>query len=229
MVTYVYGANWFHGIESIFDIIYIVVGLLIAYFSYKGYRYISKKKYLYFAFSFFLIATSFFIKMLSDMTIYSRTLVEKSVGLFVIKTYVAQRIDWIYSIQSYGFIFARFLILLAFLVLLIINLKIKDRKLIFLLIYFIVICARFSEYSFFIFHATLALVLLFLCMNYWKNYKKQKKSSSKFVAMSFFTIFLSQLVFVFVNLNQNIYIIGAVLQLIGYLILLYTIVLVLKK
>jgi|SRR3989338_3973576 len=230
MVTYIYSADWFHGIESIFDIIYIVVGLLIAYFAYKSYKYIPKKSSLYFALSFFLIAASFFIKMLSDVTIYSRVLVEKSVGLNVVKTYVAQRIDWISNMQFYGPIIARFLMLLAFLILIIVTLKIKDKKLTSLLVYFIMIASLLSEYSYIIFHVTSALVLLILSAHYWDNFKKQKKANSNFVAVAFFTIFLSQLVFAFANLNQDVlYVIGAVSQLIGYLILLYTIILVLKK
>ncbi|MBS3097965.1 hypothetical protein J4209_04185 [Candidatus Woesearchaeota archaeon] len=229
MVTYVYSANWFHGIESVFDIIYIVVALLITYFSYKGYKYIPKKNYLYFAFSFFLIAASFFIKMLSDITIYSRGLAEKSVEVDVVKSYVIQRIDWVYNIQFYGFIFARFLVLLAFLMLLVVALKIRDKKIIGLLVYLMVVTALYSEFSFVAFHITLALMLLFLAAHYWKSYKKQKKGNSKFVFMAFFAIFLSQVVFSFVELSQSVYVVGAVLQLIGYLLLFYTIVLVLKK
>jgi len=226
MVTELYAPKWFYGVDCVFDIVSIIAGLLVAFYSYKVYKLTSQKKYKYFSLSFFLIALAFMMKVLMNTAIYSKVFNKVVVGFLTITVQTSQRIGWINHFAS---IFYMFLMLLAFAILLIMAFRIRDEKLIFLFVYFAFITALLSKLSYFIFHITLALFLSYLFIYYYKNFLRIRSKSSMTVAYSFFLIFLSQVVFIFMLFSKGVYVLGETLQLLGYLLLLLTFILVLKK
>src|SRR3989338_7417658 len=135
-MAFVFGPTWFYGIDYIFDLVSVLVGLLISYFSYKTYKYTSQKKYFYFAASFFLVALGFVSRILATIPIYSKELKVETVGLVTITSQIINKVSWI---NQFGVSIARFLMLFAFLILLMVSLKIKDKKVIALFIYFLII------------------------------------------------------------------------------------------
>jgi Na+/proline symporter len=86
----------------------------------------------------------------------------------------------------------------------------------------------FSEDSYYIFHITTLLFLIFITARYYKNYRENKNPSAKLLATSFSIITISQLVFCFIRLNPLLYVTAELVQLIGYIILLITFIKVLK-
>ena len=226
MVVYLYGPSWFHGIDTTFEIVSIVVSFLIFYFSYKTYKLTSQKKYLIFSISFLLIAISFFFKIISNMIIYSKELQSNMIGMFTLYFYTINRYEWFNFLSIFLY---RFLMLIAFMIILLLCIKIKDKKLIAILIYFIIISTLFSSSSYFIFNLTLAIVLGFISYFYYHNYLNRKSKNSMIVAFSFIFIFISQLFFMFLIFSKGIYVLGEILQLFGYLLLLYTYICIIRK
>ncbi len=226
-MAYVVGPSWFYGIDYVFDLVSVIVGLLICYFAYRTYRYTSQKKYLYFSASFFLIALAFISKILATIPVYSKELKVETVGLVTVTSHMINKVTWI---NQFGISIARFLMLFAFLILLMVSLKIRDKKVIALFIYFLIISTVLVSASYLVFHVTLLIMLSILYLNYRKNYLRVKSKNAKMVMYSFLAILISQVFFIFEGLTENFYVIGETMQLIGYLMLLFAIIkMMLKK
>ena len=226
-MVYIVGPSWFYGIDYVFDLVSVVVGLLISFFAYRTYRYTSQKKYFYFAASFFLVALGFIGRILSTLPIYSKELEVETIGLVTVTSQVINKVSWI---NQFGISIARLVMLFAFLILLLVSLKIKDKKVIVLLLYFLVISTTLVSASYIVFHVTLLLMLGILFLNYRKNYLKVKSLNAGIVMYSFLLLVVSQVVFIFERFGKYFYVLGESIQLIGYLVLLVAMVnLMLKK
>lgn len=220
-MAYVVGPTWFYGIDYVFDLVSVIVGLLISYFSYKTYRYISQKKYFYFSASFFFVALAFISKILATIPVYSKELKVEEVGLVTVTSYMINKVTWI---NALGISIARLIMLFAFLILVLVSLKIKDKKIIALFMYFLVISTTLVSASYIVFHVTLLLMLGILFLNYRKNCLRVKSLNAKLVMYSFLALLVSQIFFIFEVLVKHFYVIGETIQLIGYLMLLVAII-----
>lgn len=227
-MAYVFGPTWFYGIDYIFDFVSVIVGLLISYFSYKTYKYTSQKKYFYFAGSFFLVAMAFVAKILATIPVYSKELKVEKVGLVTVTSNIINKATWI---NQFGISVARLVMLLAFLILLLVSLKIKDKKIILLVVYLLIISTTLVSVSYIVFHVTLLIMLAILFLAYRRNYLRVKSLNAKLVMYAFFALLLSQMFFIFEGLVKHFYVIGESVQLIGYLMLLIAVIkmLLLKK
>ena len=119
--------------------------------------------------------------------------------------------------------------LLAFLILVLVSLKIKDKKMIVLLIYLLIISTTLVSASYVVFHVTLLIMLAILFLSYRKNYLKVKSLNAGMVMYSFLALLVSQVFFIFDGLVENFYVIGESIQVIGYLILLVAIMKMIVK
>lgn len=225
MTFEIFSPKWFYGYDAIFELVSVVAVILIAWLSYKAYRFTKNKNYKYLTFSFLLIGLSFIVKTITNLIIYFEPLKEKQVGFLIISYYNIQRLTMVHDI---GYFFFRITVLLGFLIILLLALKIKDKKEISLLVFFIIISTMFSNSQYFIFHITCAFMLNIIFHYFFLNWRKKRTESSLTLALAFFMILLSQIVFIFVVFNKSIYVIGEIFQLFGYLVLLYTYLLVLR-
>ncbi|MFH1073191.1 MAG: hypothetical protein V1743_07225 [Nanoarchaeota archaeon] len=213
---------WFYGVDSLFEIIGMIVSLLIAYFSYKIYKYSSSKTYRIMSLAFFFIAISYFIKIITNTFIYFKIL---SFEHFVVMNQLVE-LNMIYTV---GFVLLRVAFLMGLILLLSLALKINDIKIIFLLFFFSVITAAFSDYKYYIFHLTAAILLVFIARYFYKNYCEKRTGTSHCIFNSFAILAVANFIFMFVLLNNIFYVVGEVVQLVGYLVLLSVQVRVLKK
>ena len=226
-MAYVVGPSWFYGIDYVFDLVSVIVGFLICYFSYKAYRYTSQKKYFYFSASFFFVALAFISKILATIPYYSKQLNVETVALLTVTSHIIKKVSWT---NYFGISISRFLMLFAFLILLMVCLKVRDKKVIALFIYFLIISTTFVSVSYLVFHITLLIMLSILYLTYRRNYLRVKSKNSKMVMYSFLAILISQVFFIFEGLIEHFYVIGEIIQLIGYLVLLFAIIsMMLKK
>jgi len=225
-MEYIFGPRWFYGIDYIFDLVSVIVGLLITYFAYRAYKYTSQKKYFHFAASFFLVALAFVSNILRTIPVYSRELRIEKIGLITITSQVVDRVSWI---NQFGISIARLLMLFAFLILVLVSLKIKDKGVVVLLVYFLIISTTLVSASYIVFHIALLIMLSILFLNYRKNYLRVKTLNAKIVMYSFCALLASQLFFIFEGTSEHFYVIAVTIQLIGYLILLFAIIKILLK
>ena len=219
--------QWFYGKDLVIDIVSALVLLLIALFSLRYYKIERKNKnYLYLAISFLLIAVSFFFKILANFTIYYHVFETKYFGLYSITYHSVKTSDILFIL---GYLIYRLLTLLGLYILYSMYQKNQSKSNIFLIIFFILVSTYFSQSAYYIFHLTALLLLACIALQYYTNYKKNRQFTSRLLASSFVIIGISQIVFIFVNLNQNLYVVAEIIQLLGYLILLTTFVKVLRN
>jgi len=215
-----YTPSWFFGLDSIFEFISVFITIFIGYYSYKLYKLVSDKKYFYFSLAFMFIAISFIAKAVIIMLIYLR---------FLEFDALVDKIDAVRTIKLLGFVVYMTILLTAYMVLLIINMRIKDRKLISLMLLIVVLSVIISSNMYAAFFIVSAILLIYVAHSYYKNYCKCKSKSSLVVLIAFSLIAISQFSFIFYFVNPIFYVIGHVVQLGGYLTLLGNLYLVLKK
>lgn len=225
MIELVYSPQWFYGKDIIIDIVSIFVLFLIGFFAIKCYRMNKKNKnYLLLAISFFTLAASFIFKILTNFTIYYKIIEIKNIGVVTLTYQTIKSTNTLFFI---GFMLYRILTLIGLYILYSIYTK-QTKSNMFLIIFLIIISTYFSQSAYYIFHLTSLILLILITMQYWDIYKKNKLIPSKMLVFSFAIIAISQIIFMFVHLNQLLYVISEIVQLIGYISLLIAFILVLK-
>ena len=194
----------------------IIVSLIISYQSRKIYKLIQEKRYNFFAWAFLSVAISFVFKIISNLTIVHRFYIQNVNFVAVI----AREFQEMQIIQFFSFILYKVLFITGLLTLFFITTKTEDKEKIFLYIYFGIIAIFLSIYVNFIFHLTVAIILLFLTEYFYHNYKKFKTRNSYLVFLAFLVITISQILFIFSDLNPFIYLLDEILLLSGFIIFL---------
>jgi len=226
MIQLVYSPIWFYGKDIAIDIISMLVLFFIAFFSIRYYR-ISKKNrnYLHLGLSFLLIGASFIFKILTNFTIYYKVPATRTLG-FITLTYPV--LKYTNLLFFFGFYVHRVLMLIGFYLLYCIYQKKSSKVDKFIVIYLILVLTYFSQWAYYVFHANSLIILMLLIWQYGKNYKKNKSKTAKLLLYSFQIIAVSQVFFIFVSLNDLLYVIAMIIQLIGYIMLLTTFIMVIK-
>ncbi len=226
MAVIVYSPSWFFGIDVALQSVSIVVPLLISLMAFRIYKILRESSFFYFSAAFFLIAVSYVIKSFADLFLYANLNTEMLPWIDI----VLYRLSTLEFISIFGNLAHRFLILLGFLILLIIFLKINDRRIIFLFTYFIFIISAFSAWSFLLFQTTLTVLAGTVCIYYLFHYLNHKKKIILYSLIGFSFLFLAQFSFMFTFFfERQMFVIGHVFQAIGFLLLFTTYLLVSRR
>ncbi|MFH1455553.1 MAG: hypothetical protein ABIF40_01235 [archaeon] len=214
MIISLTGPQWFYGIGSGFEIILGFVAFLIAMLSLKAFKLSTDKKYYYFSFSFFLISLAYFLTGVSKFAMLTHVLNQL--------TAILQQFDFIFFLHV-------LLIIFAYMILLIITLKInRNKKAIGLLFGVSLLFVAFSYQYFLKFHLVLLLLLFFLALKYFENAADKKTINSGLVFTAFYFLMIGQVFALCVILMPGLVILGELFQLLGFLMLFGMFVKVLK-
>ncbi len=226
MFRILFSPKWFYGKDILIDIFSVLVLSLIAMFSIKYYKMDkSNKKYLWFAWSFILLAGSFVAKILTNFTIYYHTVNTKTIGLFTF-TYNTVSVSNILFVS--GFFMYIFFTLIGIIGLYLIYNKVPKSS-IFILLFLAAVITYFSSHDYFVFHLTSFMLLLIISLKYLEHYNNNEKRVSKILMISFFIITFSQFLFIFIGISEAFYVAAEIIQLTGYLLLLRTFIGVIKN
>ena len=217
MLGIVYSPQWFYGIDILFESINVIAAILIAFFSYRIYRFTKEKKYFYFGMSFVGIALSFISKILTNFQFYYNFLRQSNIVDSLLVTVTAHKS---LNIFLSAYFFHRLFMLLALTGIFFVVCK-YDKKLLFIFAYLIAIITAFSTSEYFIFHVTTSIMLGYIFCQYYYNYKHHPTKNTFLVAFSFFLILISQIIFINIIIGVENYALAQVIQFIGYIILLY--------
>lgn len=230
MIDIAFNPKWFNGVDVVFECISVVVLILIAAYSLKLYKFNKNKNFKDFAIAFFIIGAAFLAKILTNITVYYNVLETFDIGLlsFTISSYKSSSIFY-----NMGYFFYRLLILVGLYLFITIIDKRETNSL--FMIYFIAVTTIFSTWNYYIFHATAFLFAGYIAYIYFKSYKQKvcelcdkRVNNIKYPLLAFLVITLSNAIFIFSRINGYIYVIGEYIQLIGYIILLYAFIRVIK-
>jgi hypothetical protein len=209
---------WFCGQDIWIDLFSAATVLLVAFFSFQYYKLDRKKKDLCLAAAFSIIALAFLFNILTNFAVYTHVLETEKIGTVTVveHTYMLSPL-----LSTIGYVAFRFLMLVGIYALF--SVKSGNSKAAHILMVFLMFLAVFfSRESYYIFHATALLLLLFIVQQYHSAYKERKNKNTLCLCSSFAVIGVSQVVFIFVQLNPVLYAAASILQLIGYFLLLIT-------
>ena len=217
-----HGPRWFSGLDLVLDFFSVIVLIILSVLAWRYYS-LNKanKKELYLFTGMAFLAVSFIFKILAYYAIYTtkfNLLYVPSIGKFIINAY-----NPTFSILFLGHVL---LGLLGFLVLFLIFEKIESPKTTILVLFLILLLSFMSTKVYHVFNlASLAFTAL-IASGFWSNHAKNKLRSTYFLAWSFTILSLSRLLFIFTS--QEIYVFAELLQFLGFVLLLWALILVLK-
>jgi len=221
MVNFILSPAWFIGIDVGFETVTMAVAALIALTSFKFYRLSNMKKYYYFGMAFGLLATAFATKVFTNLIIYYNFIEQNSFG---IAQTVHKAVGPATNFFSTGLLGYRLLTLGALLILyLLLSRKIRtSRSIKSLLVYFVVIASVFSTQVTLVFHLTAAAFLFFISMLTLKNYYQKRAKNTKYTLAAFSMLTISQLIFIPGIYFPLAYVVAQVVQLAGFITMLFT-------
>lgn len=215
--------GWFFGEDIVIDSICIFVLLLISYFSIKYYKIKKNRNILYLNLAFLLLAASFGLKIFLNLGAYYDLLNMGKLG------YGRLILNDLNGENSLVFFFY-FLYHAAALFGLYFFYSVYDKQSksnIALIFYLVITLLYFSHYSPSTFHMTSFVTLSLVTLQSFTRYLNKKYPATRLLVMGLLIITLSQLSFMAAYWDKNLYVIGEITQLVGYVILLITLIAVL--
>lgn len=218
---FVYSPVGFYGKDVVIDAISALVALLIGFFAFKNYLLDKKanKKHLFFSAGFGLLTLSFLMKILTNVVTHREDVMSGRFFLRFLGIEIIQPIGWF---SALGFLTYAILTLFGFY--LIFYLTSKETKLTMntiIILYLLVVTTYFTRVDYVFFFLTAFLFTFAVARRYFISYKQNKVKNTLLLGYSFSIISLSQLVFAFASTNRFLYILAEIIQLVGYLLLLY--------
>lgn len=215
----------FYGFDSLIELLIVIVSFIISFYSHKVYKLIKEDNYRYFSLSFLFIGISFIFKILSDLTVLHKAVIQYYNFVFV----VWKQLEFLQQINFFSFILYKIFNLIGFLILFLIVTKTNKKEKVFMFFYMSFITVLFSIYFNFIFNVTLVFILVFLTEHFYQNYRNIKSLNSKLVLIAFVIILISHLFFIFVGIHGFFYLFGEILILFGFLFLLFNHIILNRK
>jgi len=218
--------TWFHGWDIVIESISIIVALLIALYSWRIYKLHKENKFGYFSFAFVLIAIGLLVKILTGGILYFTPV--RDAALDVLRPLAGQHLQFSDLLYRSGFLFQMAAMLGAWLLIFFLSQKPRARLTKFyevsqiaLFIYFILLISFVANFRYFVFYLTSSVILGLIVLNYYKNYLNTNKNYNAYLVMvSFLLILIGNIFFVFVFLSSQLYVIGELFLLAGFLMLL---------
>jgi hypothetical protein len=223
-MEYLFGPNWFYGLDIGFELIVMLITLLIAFYSLRIYLVARQRVHIYFTLAFLSIALSYLFRAAIDWVAYRSLLgrmpnLEAAISRFM-------TLQTLYDTGFFAYIFFAFA---GFMILLAVYVGITRYRTVALLLVVVLALAIISKNAFLAFHMILIVMLGYVVYHLFRNYA-EKKSTSKFLVLYGFSCLLAaQAFFVLVVYRRIFYIAGHSLQLFGFTMLLLSLVLVLRK
>ncbi len=219
---------WFNGIDIIFDLMGLVVALLIAGYSWRMFRVSKENKYAYFSLAFILIMFSLLAKSITSSVLYFTPI--RDAAAVTLGPIAGTKLSLSALYYRLGFFLQMVSMLGGWLLIFFISQKSRSRlrkyyelSQIGLFLYLVLLISIVSNFQYFVFYLTSTVLLSLIVLNYYKNYLNVDKNNNALLVMSsFFLMLLGNIFFVFVFLVKELYVIGQVLMVLGFILLLYT-------
>lgn len=231
MANFVFSPNWFYGPDILIEIFSMITLFLIAYFSYRFYRLnTEKKEHLYLGMAFVTLSVSFLAKIMTYVVIYYYKLLQID-QVAVVQQVLSNEVIGMrpsYFMFSAGVAMFSFLQLVGLYMLTCIYQKRISRYDTLIILYAFFMITYFSHNTYFAFHLTSLLLLSIISYIFFRTYRKNRHPNTKRLMSAFLIIAISQAVYMFKTLNPAFYVWGEVIQLVGYFLLLLTIIMVIK-
>jgi hypothetical protein len=226
-LDFVFSPPGFYGKDIAIDLISALVVLIIGIFAFRNFR-MDRKNYRHLLLStaFVILGGSFVLKTLTNILSHHEVGISRILSGLLIPHIIPR-----YSLlPALGFLIYASMTLFGFYILYTLTSEKKIISTDYLIIaYFIVISTYFARFNYSLFYITALLFLIAITRRYLVAYRDKRYKNTLLLSISFCVIALSQLVFIFTSSSYAWYVIAEVIQLVGYLLLLYTFMMVLRN
>ena len=218
--------DWFAVKDVFIDIFSMLVSAVVLFYAFRFHRLNkSQKKYSFIIMSFLFLTLSFIFKVISHIVLYMSSPGVKQVGIITL-TY--QSMESVEIGIFFGILLFRIAALLSLYFFYSTYSEKQSKSSMIIIIYLLLAVGYFSQQSYYFYHITAFIILLAICYYLFKVYKKNEYATTLLLTSSFAIIMLSRVLFIFLGVTALFYIMAEVVQLIGYLLLSMTFILVLN-
>ncbi len=210
--------EWFITYGVGMELIFAVVTLLVAIYAFKIYRLSSQKESELFGLGFLLISLSYITWFILNIS----ALIKLNEGI------VALQIDNALALINLGAYLHIFLSLLGLILLVYVNLRIKSIGTLLLLISLSIFPLIFSNNQAILFYFISSILISYLVMHYFYEYKKKKNTHMALMLSAFAFLFLGTFELIFTHEDRMHFVIGHIFILISYTMLLINLISVFK-
>jgi hypothetical protein len=217
MYELLYGPSWFAAGEGIIEGLSAFVVLLIAFFAWRYYTINpDNKNYLIITVSFALMAAAFVAKAISHAVIPG-VLSNAQPGINLVTAELLHNSPNFFTL----FLGYRFLLIYA-LFLLYVMYQGPSRMNHVLIAFLLFVTTYFSRSSYSVYHLTALMLTGFIMYTYFLMYQRNKHPVTRLLFVSFFILAWSRLFYLLVSVKSAFYVVAEVLQLMAFILLLYT-------
>lgn len=211
--------SWFAGFDSVLELLFGLVTLVIAFYSYRIYRLSGQRETKLFALAFLSMAFSYLLWPVLNFfeVIDYRFLIHflaYGSGAYVL---------WI-LLYAHALLFV-----LGAATLVYIALGFKSQRVYTLVVSLSLLVVVLSKQPAIAFPFVSALLLFYVCVHYCSEYFKARSEIRGLVLWSFSLIFLGMVQFVFATMHHMPYVIGHILTFTGYLLLCFALIKTIKR
>ncbi len=212
--------SWFNGFDILLQLCFGIFALILAAYAFKIYRLSDQEQLKLFSIAFFSIAISYLIQVAVNSIIFYGF---DDVVISMIN------LNRLFLLQLFGLYLHALFFSIGVIFLTYMTLKIKNYRVLSLLIILTLVSVLFSVNKLFLFYALCTVLLFYTVIYYLMHYVHQKKTGTLFVLFGMFFLFMSSLTFM-LALNTGVsYVWGHVFELIAYVLLFVNLFMVLKN
>lgn len=212
-VVSINGPNWFFGYDVVFQAMFVAVLLFVFFVGMKAYSFTKDSKFKYLALAFLAIAAAYGVHAFSNLTLYLKLYDAVVRGVNIANLFYLVHI--LFSFLGYG-------------ILLLLAMKVKSRRIVALILSLIGLFIIFSFQYYLKFHIVSLVLLLFIAWQFYENFKKKKTVNTGLLFVTFLLLTLAEVFFLLITQSGVFYVGAYVFQLIGYLVMLYFLVKVVR-
>ena len=212
---------WFLGLNTTFEIIFVIFTALIAFYSFKIYRISRQRESRIFGLSFLFLSLS-----------YASIIVANILFLCILRGgFCTIEIGDIISLKNLFVLLYLSFLVLGFITLFYTTLKSKNTRLYFLLLFLSLTSIFYSADRSLSIYFISSLFLLLIGIHYFKQYSLIKNKNTLYVAIGISLIFISNVLMGFVGnyTLPNLYVISSFLEIAGYIFIVSSLIKVLKN
>lgn len=211
--------NWFFGFDVGMEILFAIITLLVAIFSFKVYNVTSERRIKLFGAAFVFISLSYVVWAGVNLWIVN----EVSEGFREISLISPSPIDFV-SLLLHVVLYTIGLVILTYAVS-----DFKYGKTFYLICGLSFLVLILGEYLLISFRILSVFLLAFITYYYLKNYLENRKASPLIILIAFILLVISNIEFVFSLFYYQSYIFGHILELSAYLLILFNLLRSVKK
>jgi hypothetical protein len=209
------GPQWFLSTEIVFDTIFTAITAIVTFVGFRAYTFFKDERHKLHSTGFLFLSGAYLMLTLTNLIL-----------LFELREvkYTLHHVAFIQNITTIGWLLFALLTLIGLTFLLIVYLQVTDktvRALLFILVLFGVLFSDHIKGAFFLF---IAVLLLFIVIKLAKNYGEKRKAAALLVLLGFCALFIGQVVLSVLFVNETGYVIAGILNLLGYLMILGSLV-----